>query len=418
MAAGCAATTRASTGRRRASSAPSEPSTDGTWQFDYPFGSADSVETALFFASNFAHDFYYDLGFDEAAGNFQMDNFGRGGTGGDAVQTLARADGRNNATFEPAPGGPAPHHEPVPLRRRGLLEQTTSTATAAADLDGGYDRDIVLHEYHHGVTFRLNPSFTGVEADAMGEGGGDFFAYSVSGNTQLAEYSVPPLGIREVNEKTYADLSCLFFFYCEPHDNGEIWANVLWDLRERFRVRPRPGQRGLGHRRGAPALPRRAQAVSPLAHHARPARRHAAGRPPPEPGDGPGRKRELLPDLDGVRRPRARTRAPSTPRTRATTPWWPTTRSPPPARSPSGSPWRSPTRRPPRRGSIPGSFTVTRTGDTSPDLTVLYTVSGTATAGADYGALPGSVTIPAGSATATIAVAPDRRHRLRSRRRP
>ena len=29
--------------------------------------------------ANFVHDFFYDLGFDEAAGNFQADNFGRGG---------------------------------------------------------------------------------------------------------------------------------------------------------------------------------------------------------------------------------------------------------------------------------------------------------------------------------------------------
>src|SRR6185295_19542420 len=82
--------------------------TGGTWQFDYPFGSTSSAETALFFASNFAHDFYYDLGFDEASGNFQMDNLGRGGSGGDAVQTLARADGRNNASFEPTPEGQRP----------------------------------------------------------------------------------------------------------------------------------------------------------------------------------------------------------------------------------------------------------------------------------------------------------------------
>ena len=54
---------------------------DGTrWTFDNPFNSAASAETSLFFALNFAHDFFYDLGFDEASGNFQVDNFGRGGT--------------------------------------------------------------------------------------------------------------------------------------------------------------------------------------------------------------------------------------------------------------------------------------------------------------------------------------------------
>ena len=174
--------------------------TNGTWQFDSPFGSADSVETALFFASNFAHDFYYDLGFDEAAGNFQMDNFGRGGSGGDAIQTLARADGRNNASFEPTPEGQRPTMSLFLFDGAGCWS-TDVDGDGSTDLDGGYDRDIVLHEYHHGVTFRLNPDFTGVEADAIGEGGGDFFAYSVSGNTQLAEYSVPPFGIRHRGQR-------------------------------------------------------------------------------------------------------------------------------------------------------------------------------------------------------------------------
>ena len=58
-------------------SAVGSPTSDG-WVFDFPFNSAGSAETFLFFASSFVHDFFYDLGFDEAAGNFQQDNFGRG----------------------------------------------------------------------------------------------------------------------------------------------------------------------------------------------------------------------------------------------------------------------------------------------------------------------------------------------------
>ncbi len=57
-------------------------------------------------------------------------------------------------------------------------------------------------------------------------------------------------------------------------------------------------------------------------------------------------------------------------------------------------------------GPDPGTFTVTRTGGTTTHLTVYYTVGGTASAGADYVSLPGSVIIPAGSATATITVTP------------
>jgi hypothetical protein len=57
-------------------------------------------------------------------------------------------------------------------------------------------------------------------------------------------------------------------------------------------------------------------------------------------------------------------------------------------------------------GLSPGQFTVTRTGAVTDPLTVLYTVGGTATAGADYQTLPGSVTLPAGQASAPIVVTP------------
>ncbi|MGI0024925.1 MAG: CARDB domain-containing protein, partial [Nitrososphaera sp.] len=51
-------------------------------------------------------------------------------------------------------------------------------------------------------------------------------------------------------------------------------------------------------------------------------------------------------------------------------------------------------------------FTVRRIGSTATDLTVFYDVTGTATAGSDYTALLGSVTIPNGSAAANIIVTP------------
>ena len=57
-------------------------------------------------------------------------------------------------------------------------------------------------------------------------------------------------------------------------------------------------------------------------------------------------------------------------------------------------------------GPTNGIFTVTRTGSTSVPLTVNYTITGTAAAGTDYTALPGVVTMDAGSATATLIVTP------------
>ena len=57
--------------------------------FDFGFGAgtqdpADYIPAAvtnLFYWNNIIHDVMYQYGFDEAAGNFQNDNFGNGGNG-------------------------------------------------------------------------------------------------------------------------------------------------------------------------------------------------------------------------------------------------------------------------------------------------------------------------------------------------
>ncbi|MGB8168094.1 MAG: hypothetical protein WCF18_11425 [Chthoniobacteraceae bacterium] len=57
-------------------------------------------------------------------------------------------------------------------------------------------------------------------------------------------------------------------------------------------------------------------------------------------------------------------------------------------------------------GPVAGAFTVTRAGETTDPLTVSYAISGTAGNSADYSTIANSVTIPAGSTSATIAVTP------------
>jgi uncharacterized membrane protein len=57
-------------------------------------------------------------------------------------------------------------------------------------------------------------------------------------------------------------------------------------------------------------------------------------------------------------------------------------------------------------GSATGTFTITRSGDLTAALTVNYTITGSATNGADYTSLSGSVVISAGVASATVVVTP------------
>jgi len=63
--------------------------------------------TSLFYIDNFLHDFFYDAGFNEAAGTAQTDNYGRGGVAGDPLRAEAQdGSGTNNANMStPADGG-------------------------------------------------------------------------------------------------------------------------------------------------------------------------------------------------------------------------------------------------------------------------------------------------------------------------
>jgi extracellular elastinolytic metalloproteinase len=63
----------------------------------------------LFYLTNRIHDILYRHGFDEAAGNFQTDNFAQGGVGGDEVKAEAQdGGGINNANFATPPDGRNP----------------------------------------------------------------------------------------------------------------------------------------------------------------------------------------------------------------------------------------------------------------------------------------------------------------------
>ena len=76
-----------------------------------PQMSKDAAAVNLFYMINKMHDFSYNYGFDENAGNFQLDNYGKGGQGGDYVLGMSQfgngdGDFKNNADFStPGDGG-------------------------------------------------------------------------------------------------------------------------------------------------------------------------------------------------------------------------------------------------------------------------------------------------------------------------
>jgi uncharacterized repeat protein (TIGR01451 family) len=230
--------------------------------------------THLFYLTNWYHDRLYSFGFDEAAGNFQNDNFGKGGAAEDPVLAECQdGSGTDNSNFSTPPDGTSGRMQmfifdfPTPNR------------------DGSLDATVVLHELTHGTSNRLIGDGNGLiwdEGGGMGEGWSDFYALSLLNSSNAfpptaeyvagayATYQFAGLtdnylyGIRRfpystdnsVNPLTWADVdditlntaggiapSPLDVFFSgggalEVHNVGELWANTLWEVRSRIIADP------------------------------------------------------------------------------------------------------------------------------------------------------------------------------------
>lgn len=106
--------------------------------FDFPFQQGiepdsfvDFATTQLFYMNNVMHDFAYSYGFTEAAGNFQQNNYGNGGSEEDPVIANAQdGGGSNNANFgTPADGGSG-FMQMYTWSRNGLLNVTAPLSLA------------------------------------------------------------------------------------------------------------------------------------------------------------------------------------------------------------------------------------------------------------------------------------------------
>jgi Zn-dependent metalloprotease len=210
-----------------------------TQNFTFPFSTTvdprtqqAAVVTNLFYYNNIMHDFSYNLGFTETARNFQVNNFGRGGTGNDSVRAEAQdGSGTNNANFATPPDGSRPR-----------MQQFLFTSPTP-DRDSSVDGDVVFHEYGHGISNRLigngSTALSGTQSGAMGEGWSDYWAITINNDGAVGEYSTGnPNGIRRAPytvpaasvHNSYSDLGF------GVHADGEVWAATLWDLRTQLGV--------------------------------------------------------------------------------------------------------------------------------------------------------------------------------------
>ncbi|HKE60872.1 MAG TPA: M36 family metallopeptidase [Nitrospira sp.] len=109
-------------------------------------------------------------------------------------------------------------------------------------VDDAEDADVILHEYGHAILDDQVPGFgPSGEADAIGEGFGDYWAGTVgeqnwptkgprsaclaSWDASSYDTHIPPCLRRLDSTKQYPqDL------VGDPHDDGEIWSAVLWQI--------------------------------------------------------------------------------------------------------------------------------------------------------------------------------------------
>ncbi len=86
--------------------------------------------TQLFYDNNFFHDWYYDDGFNEAAGNAQLSNKGRGGIANDVLLAEAQDySGRSNANMSTPSDGASPRMQMYLFDGSGGLTLTANTST-------------------------------------------------------------------------------------------------------------------------------------------------------------------------------------------------------------------------------------------------------------------------------------------------
>jgi len=233
-----------------------------------PANYEDAATVQMFYWVNYYHDRIYELGFTEAAGNYQENNFGRGGLGGDSINAMVQSGAdlgfTDNAFFSGGPDGFNGNiamfvwDGPRPFR------------------DGDLDTDVIFHEATHGTSGRLvggGVGITALQTAGMGEGWSDFYALSLASETNdnpdavyaQVGYSTRLLaglgenyyfGIRRYpyctdmskNPLTFKDIdppqisrhvgipvSPIFPFdppsADEPHNAGEVWCIALWEVR-------------------------------------------------------------------------------------------------------------------------------------------------------------------------------------------
>lgn len=122
-----------------------EPDGTASLLFDFPVNFANepaqyipAATVNLFYVANKVHDILYHYGFDEASKNYQINNYGNGGTGNDNVRCEAQdGSGVNNANFAPSADGSYGRLQ-MYLWDESVAVQSLLTVNTPASVSGQY----------------------------------------------------------------------------------------------------------------------------------------------------------------------------------------------------------------------------------------------------------------------------------------
>ncbi|HEU0023663.1 MAG TPA: M36 family metallopeptidase [Thermoleophilaceae bacterium] len=246
-----------------------DPKTAGDWTSD-----GHQAATQLFWHVNVFHDHLEDtpeIAFDDASGNFEDEDpvIAQAQDGANTNGGFPDLDHSNNANILVPPDG-----EPALMQMYlwdPIADLDPDTVPNYRPVHGGDDPSLVFHEYAHGLTGRLVTdaqgygALNGAQAGAIDEGTADWYALDylvdegLTGDAEstpdvtLAPYEVDgPTGLRTqpidcpagsggsacpsaggsagAGGYVYGDFAKIRGG-AEVHDDGEIWAQTIWQLR-------------------------------------------------------------------------------------------------------------------------------------------------------------------------------------------
>ncbi|NIK55800.1 M36 family metallopeptidase [Kribbella shirazensis] len=231
------------------------------------------VTNAFYLASNF-HDWLAKppISFTPAAGSFDtaggdpvllnaLDGAATGANGGPDANHV------NNANMATPPDGTPPTMQMYLFHAPGATDEQDGYVPSSS----GNDASILYHEYGHGLSNRLvvdatgNSTLNSIQAGAMGEAWSDFYAMDYLVANGLEKDTVAPGEVQEGKYVSHGELFRTQAIDCrvkakaptcvaadgsqggytygdfptiggapQVHASGELWAQTLWDLRERF----------------------------------------------------------------------------------------------------------------------------------------------------------------------------------------